>query len=84
LIPRRRRRWPRAAVAVGPVPPSPALCRCRSFLIIAATFGSSWVKKGGGGLGFRSWVILPAPPLIRIYTPALHNYQNALSHGLSF
>jgi len=53
--------------------------RRRFFLITAAAFGSSWAKKGGGGLGFRSWVILPAPPLIKIYTPALHNYQNALS-----
>jgi len=29
--------------------------RCRSFLIVAATFGSSWVKKGDGGLGLRWW-----------------------------
>jgi len=80
-----------AAAAAGPrlrrrptPPPSPAPCRRRSFPITDAAFGSSWVKKGGGGLGFRSWAILPAPPLIRIYTPALHNYQNTLSHGLSF
>jgi len=30
--------------------------RCRrSFLIAAAAFGSSWVKKGDGGLGLRWW-----------------------------
>jgi len=30
----------------------PARRRCyRSFLITAVAFGSSWVKKGGGGLG---------------------------------
>ena len=33
-----------------------APCRhCRSFLIVVAAFGSSWVKKGDGGLGLRWW-----------------------------
>jgi len=54
-------------------------CRRCSFLITAAAFDSSWVKKGSGGLGFRSWAILPTLPLIRIYTLPLHNYQNALN-----
>jgi len=30
-------------------------CHRRSFLIIAVAFGSSWVKKGDGGLGLRWW-----------------------------
>jgi len=29
--------------------------RRRSFLIAAAAFGSSWMKKGDGGLGLRWW-----------------------------
>jgi len=29
--------------------------RRRSFLIASAAFGSSWVKKGDGGLGLRWW-----------------------------
>jgi len=29
--------------------------RHRSFLIAVAAFGSSWVKKGDGGLGLRWW-----------------------------
>jgi len=27
----------------------------RSFLIVVAAFGSSWVKKGDGGLGLGWW-----------------------------
>jgi len=29
--------------------------RHRSFLTAATAFGSSWVKKGDGGLGLRWW-----------------------------
>jgi len=49
-----RRRQPRAAT-VGPVPLPPAPCRHCSFLITTAAFGSSLVKKGGGGLGLGWW-----------------------------
>jgi len=33
----------------------PFFPRRRSFLIAAAAFGLSWVKKGDGGLGLRWW-----------------------------
>jgi len=49
---RRRRRRPPPHCAVAAVTP----CRHRrSFLIVVATFGSSWVKKGDGGLGLGWW-----------------------------
>jgi len=46
-----------AAAAVS-VPRAAAAAPCRhrrSFLIVVAAFGSSWVKKGDGGLGLGWW-----------------------------
>jgi len=46
----------RTTTAASSAPQSPAPCRHRrSFLITATAFGSSWVKKGGGGLGLGWW-----------------------------